>query len=230
MNDRSAEYHSRLDSDPKTTGFAILLACLLTYLGTLLLFPPSRRSESIEEAVLRFGYPGPTRYSREIRVRLTQEGPSPSPPNRILGGIRRVPNVPQGAEGTPAPPRSRRARSRQVPDLSGLSRDGTTGSLLRHRFDLPTVQSEELVIVNLVKPEYPLQAIERSLEGHVELLALVNEQGSVDDVEVIQSAGALLDQAAAAAVRRCRFLPYRIGGRVQAVYADFKFNFALVDR
>jgi len=230
MRDRTSEYHSRLDSDPRTTGVSIALACLLTYLATLLVFPPSRHSESIEEAILRFGYPGPTRYSREIRVRLTREGLAPSPPNRILGGIRKVPDQPQGAEGTPAPPKSRHPSSRQSPDLAGLSREGTIGSLLRHRFDLPTVQSEELVIVTLVKPEYPAQAVERNIEGRVELLALVNEQGTVDAVEIVKSAGALLDQAATSAVRRCRFVPYKVGGKVQAVYADFKFNFTLLER
>jgi protein TonB len=90
------------------------------------------------------------------------------------------------------------------------------------------VQSEDLIILELVRPEYPHEAVEQQLAGHVELLALVNERGTVDDVELVQSAGPLLDRAAENAVRRCRFAPYRVGGRPHSVYANFRFNFTLV--
>ena len=180
---------------------------------------------------MRFGYPGPTRFEREIRVRLTEESIQARPANRLMGGIQRLPAVAQADQGTPTRAGSRRRAGQGGQSrFPGLDLESVLGSIRHHRFDLPTVQSEELVIVSLVKPDYPPVAIEQGLEGRVELLALVNTRGLVEDVEILRSAGALLDGAASMAVRRCRFAPYRIGGRAQSVYANFKFNFTLLDR
>ena len=90
------------------------------------------------------------------------------------------------------------------------------------------MQSEDLIILELVRPEYPREAVEQGVIGHVELIALVNESGTVDDVEFVISAGPLLDDASERAVRQCRFLPYQRNGRPQAVYANFRFNFTLL--
>ncbi len=214
------------------TGYSLLLACAITVAITLIIFPPSVQHQTLDELTMRFGYPGPTRYEREIRVRLTG-GAIETPParNRMLGNLVRVPPVTTGAVGPPTLPGSRHGSRTSGPSgLGGESNDDLISALRHRRYDLPTVQSEELVILALVKPEYPQVAIEQGLEGRVELLALVDIRGEVQEVDIVRSAGHLLDGAAAAAVRRCRFKPYVRNGRIQAVYADFKFNFTLLDR
>jgi TonB family protein len=213
------------------TGYSLLMACAISVALTLLLFPPALRHQRLDEIALRFGYPGPTRYEREIRVRLTGEGVAIPAQNRLLGNLLRVPDATPGPAGRPTPPGSVRGPRGAGPSgLGGLGYDELTTTSRHRRFDLPTVQSEELVILTLVKPDYPRVAIEQGIEGRVELLALVDTVGAVREVEILKSAGRLLDGAAAMAVRRCRFQPYARDGRVQSVYANFRFNFTLLDR
>jgi protein TonB len=206
------------------------MACTLCLGLTLLLFPPALRHEPLDQIALRFGYPGPTHYEREIRVRLTGETEISPAANRLLGNVRRVPDGVTGEGGRPS--RAGVTRGPKGPGPSGLGGGGNDDvtSLAHLRGSLPTVQSDELVIVTLVKPDYPRVAIEQGVEGRVELLALVDTVGAVRDVEVIQSAGRVLDGAASMAVRRCRFQPYVRNGRVQPVYANFRFNFTLLER
>lgn len=227
MRERSEVHHSRRDADPVAMGKAVFLSCLSSLLLTYVLFPPASRQESAEELTRRFGYPGPTHYEREIRVRLPDQSASTAP-NRLLGGLRR--DAGANEVGTPVPLSRARAKSgkaRQFPGLDGLTSGLDRSRSLRH-LDLPTVQSEDLIILELVRPEYPRQAVEQGMVGHVELLALINDRGTVDDVELVQSAGPWLDEAAETAVRRCRFAPYRVNGKPQAVYANFRFNFTLL--
>lgn len=227
MATRSEKYRSRLDHDPTTMGFSVLLSCLLSCLLTLLLFPPSRHHEDLEESMKRFGYQGPTRYEREIEVRLSDQAPLLLGQNRLLGGIRKSPD--SNTEGVPLAADAEahgKGNRREFPGLAGLAASGEDARRLR-LLHLPVVQSEDLIAVDLVRPEYPREAIARGDTGHVELAGLVNEHGAVEDVMVLHSAGDLLDHAAADAVRRCRFLPYRSHGEAQAVWANFRFRFDL---
>lgn len=226
MATRSERYTSRLDHDPTTMGLAVFLTCLVSCLATFLAFPPSHRDENVEESMKRFGYAGPTRYEREIEVRLSDQAPLVLGENRLIGGLK---STNQATAGAPVPESGRARHKGKEADfagLAGLNESGTEGRHLRH-LNLPTVQSEDLIIVELVRPDYPREAVAQGVTGRVELLALVNTRGTVDDVEIVQSAGGLLDDACAQAVRRCRFLPFRMNGEVKPVYADFHFNFKL---
>lgn len=229
MQERSdVVHHSRREADPVAMGKAVFISCLVSVLVTYAVFPPASRQETAEELTRRFGYPGPTHYEHEIRVRLADQSPSQAP-NRLMGGLRQ--NAGSSDAGTPVAqsrPRGKSNQPRQFPGLDGLAESGLDRSRSLRHLNLPTVQSEELVILELVRPEYPHLAVEQGIVGHVELLALVNERGTVDDVELVQSAGPLLDEAAETAVHRCRFAPYRVNGKAQAVYANFRFNFTLL--
>src|SRR5262245_40449107 len=228
MSKRTAEYHSRLDGDPATMGLAVLLSCLLSCLITYLVFPPHTRKQNLEELMLRFGYPGPTRYEREIRVRLTDQAPTDPGRNRLVGGLERTEEHKVAGQPVAVNDMRRKGRKREFPGLAGLTESGAEAAHRLRHLNLPTVQSEDLIIVELVRPEYPPEAVQQGLIGRVELLALINVHGTVEDVEVVQSAGLLLDEAAAKAVRSCRFLPYRVEGEARPVYADFRFNFTLL--
>src|SRR5262249_23721597 len=99
MATRSEKYRSRLDHDPTTMGLSVLIASAVSLLVTFILFPPNQRNEDLEESMKRFGYEGPTRYEREIEVRLSDQAPLLMGQNRLLGGIRRSPD--SKSEGTP---------------------------------------------------------------------------------------------------------------------------------
>lgn len=64
------------------------------------------------------------------------------------------------------------------------------------------------------KPVYPQLARRRGQEGLVQLLANVDEKGTLVHLTVAKSSGfTLLDEAALAAVRKWRFKPGEIGGK-----------------
>ena len=93
---------------------------------------------------------------------------------------------------------------------------------------VPIFQSDELIIEQLVRPEYPEDARQRGIEGKVKVLALVDTAGKVVEAEVMTASGEpQLDRAAEVAVRRCRFRPYQVGGERREVYAVFVFAFRI---
>lgn len=92
----------------------------------------------------------------------------------------------------------------------------------------PVVQSEDLVVEQLVRPEYPEEARAKDIEGLVELVALVDTTGQVIQVEIIGgSRNAMLDQAATSAVFQCRYRPYRVHETLERVWAYFRISFKL---
>ena len=92
----------------------------------------------------------------------------------------------------------------------------------------PVIQSQDLVIEQLIKPQYPEDARNRNIEGKVALVALVDTTGRVVSVDVMDSSGERqFEQSAAEAMWRCRFRPYRVRGEVREVYAVFRFSFRI---
>src|SRR5215470_10300449 len=122
MAKRSEEYRSRLDHDPTTMGFAVLLSCLASCLVTFLLFPPNHRAEDVEEAMKRFGYEGPTRYEREIEVRLSDQ--TSAAQNRMMGGLQKTADARSAGTPLPVDDSRRKGRRRDTPGLAGLAASG----------------------------------------------------------------------------------------------------------
>nr|WP_302664649.1 energy transducer TonB [Lysobacter enzymogenes] len=76
-------------------------------------------------------------------------------------------------------------------------------------------------------PQYPPASLRRGEGGTVRVQVRVNEQGEVDDAEVVQGSGVrALDRAAVSAVRAWRFRPATRGGRPAAdtVIVPITFN------
>jgi TonB family protein len=79
----------------------------------------------------------------------------------------------------------------------------------------PRLLSEEASRALLIQqelPPYPVQAKAAGLEGSVVLRALVGKDGTIRDVKLIRG-HLLLGQAAAEAVKRWRYRPYRVNGQ-----------------
>lgn len=85
----------------------------------------------------------------------------------------------------------------------------------------------EPVLVSQVQPEYSDDGRKARVQGRVELIAIVNSDGSVQVENVAQSLGYGLDQRAIDAVKRWRFLPGRLDGRAVPVRISVVVNFSL---
>jgi len=79
-----------------------------------------------------------------------------------------------------------------------------------------------------IRPVYPDGARARGESGDVTLEISVGADGTVDAVSVLASTGfAALDEAAARAARRARFVPAELGGRPVASRARLTLSFRL---
>ena len=174
----------------------------------------------------RFGFEGRDRYVR--RIILESTGPLNPNTGRELNMVRQ-----QAVKGGAA--KSRPSRSPQAIPETRPRRIGPGDSaedLLAHARAIyrsaPVIQSENLIIEVLVKPQYPEDARARNIEGKVALVALVDTAGSVARVDLMASTGERqLERAATEAVWQCRFRPYRVDGEVREVYAVFRFAFRI---
>ena len=81
-------------------------------------------------------------------------------------------------------------------------------------------------LLQRIEPLYPESALERRIQGEVELEALVGKDGSVEQLKLI-SGDPQLASAAADAVRRWRFRPYQSDGRDVEFSTRLTVNFRL---
>ena len=79
-----------------------------------------------------------------------------------------------------------------------------------------------------IKPKYPPAAQERGEQGDVVLEFVVTAEGRVGEVAVVQSSGFReLDEAAAATVKKARFVPAKSGRRAVESTARLKLTYRL---
>jgi TonB family protein len=94
--------------------------------------------------------------------------------------------------------------------------------------DGPIIRSEDLVIERLVRPDYPEEAREKNVEGIVELVALVDTSGSVQQIQIVGGTREpMLEDAATRAILQCRYRPYRVKDEARRVWAAFRIAFSL---
>jgi TonB family protein len=205
---------------------ASLGAFLLMLLGVASIPSVSRMLE--ETPLVRFGFEGPTRYVRLVRVEavrgaddaLTDIGKVEASPARRAGE----------RGGGPTPARRAGSARGKTPNLSGHGEANydLVARALSGQSQVPVFQSDELIIEHLVRPAYPEDARDRGIEGRVSVIAHVDTLGEVIEAQVWSRSGEpQLDRAAEAAVRQCRFRPYRVQGAAREVYAVFRFAFRL---
>ena len=206
---------------------ALSLAVSCAMLGLLMLV---RHTPPLQQALndpTRFGFEGPERFVRRIEIQSSgdQAGAMRKPSNPVL-----IPETRRGGGSSGARTRSPHAEPDPHKGAVGVG-EATTDALaqaLRRAGGVPVFQSTELVIEELVRPDYPADARERGIEGKVALMALVDTVGRVVGVELLGGElGGPLERASSEAVWRCRFKPYRISGEAREVYAVFRFAFHL---
>ena len=77
-----------------------------------------------------------------------------------------------------------------------------------------------------VNPEYPAMARQLRLEGVVELEAVINETGTVTEVNVV-SGNPLLTKNAALALKRWKFAPFLENAKPVKVVAPVSISFKM---
>lgn len=92
----------------------------------------------------------------------------------------------------------------------------------RVRLSPETLQS----VARPVEPKYPLQARQMNVEGAVVLLAHIDKDGNVQDLQVL-SGPDVLAAAAQEAVRQWRFRPHLENGKAVESEARVTVNFAI---
>jgi protein TonB len=82
--------------------------------------------------------------------------------------------------------------------------------------------------LNNPKPGYPVMSKRLGEEGQVLLRVLVSSQGSAEQVQLVRSSGfSRLDEAAAEAVARWRFVPAKVGSVATTAWVQVPVSFQL---
>lgn len=209
-----------------TAMLALSLALLAAQIVTLIPAVHRPLTRLTEPLARRFGFAGGERVVREIYL----EPPSPRAV-QFRNGARFEP-VATRRGGPVHVPQHEAPHARPVPRTTytgpGLSDQDLMARARARYSSAPVVQSEDLVVERLVRPDYPEDAREQGIEGRVALVALVDTTGTVVNVDLFSGPGQpSLEHAARLAVWQCRFRPYREGGRTREVYAVFRFNFRI---
>lgn len=115
----------------------------------------------------------------------------------------------------PPPPDLQLSRARR-PDaeLQGLSASYDFGlDLEGPSLGAPPADTDVVPLVR-VQPQYPLHALERGIEGWVEVGFTISAAGTVKDPEVLGSEpGGMFDRAALRAIRRWKYNPMVVDGK-----------------
>ena len=96
------------------------------------------------------------------------------------------------------------------------------------QFSEPVALSEEAaraMLVHIVNPVYPSEALAQKLHGPVVLQAVIGRDGSVEDLKIVRGYF-ILGRAAISAVKQWRFQPYSISGRAAATQTVITINFS----
>ena len=84
--------------------------------------------------------------------------------------------------------------------------------------------AEKITCLNCVKPKYPKLAIQRGYEGILKIKVIIEKNGLVKDIFVIQSTGyKILDNAGIKAAKKSKFYPLSKQSELNIIY-DLKLN------
>jgi protein TonB len=123
------------------------------------------------------------------------------------------------------------AAARQIgidePGVAALERDIAQ---LRLATAAPRVSNDQIKRTRYVAPEYPREAMLKSIEGSVKVRFTIDSDGKVSEASVLSStANHVFDKAALNAVRRWRFEPLTVGGEPAQATLDTSVVFKMAD-
>ena len=108
--------------------------------------------------------------------------------------------------------------------LSSLEAPGIVG---QSGSNTPTINPDALPLASL-DPDYPRQAVNQDQSGWVKVRFTVTEQGTVDDIRIIEAnPKGVFEQAALKAVREYRFRPRMVNGKAVPQRAERTIRFQM---
>jgi TonB family protein len=84
------------------------------------------------------------------------------------------------------------------------------------------------LLVNIVRPEYPADAKDQSIQGVVLLKVIIDKEGNIDNTQLV-SGHPLLAPAAIEAVKQWKYKPYLLNGNPIEVESQVTVNFTLAE-
>jgi beta-glucosidase len=112
-------------------------------------------------------------------------------------------------------------------DVGSIVQGSALGSVGRVRVSQGIMQG---LILSKVPPVYPAEAKAARVQGGVVLAAIIDKDGSVKNLNVINSASPLLEQAALDAVKQWKYKRYVLNGNPVEVDTQVTVNFTLARR
>ncbi len=203
----------------------ILPAVILIHFFALATF---ERVDALKD-LISLGYQGPAKFEPEISIFDNR-----SVPAKVASRERRVmvlqniliedEDKPKRAKGTePAPRPAERRREQQI----SLSMPGEY-SFRTYASRAAAPYREDYVILRMVQPEYPDDALREAEEGYVLVEAYIASDGSVDEAYVRSSFGAMsFETSSLAAVKQFLFKPVSEGGKPISFWVSFLVKFRL---
>ena len=213
-------YFGELATNARRVALVLVGVSAVLSLGLLI---AGRRITASDEA-MRFGYEGPEQWVE--RIRLEELAREQSPGLYVITYLSvesRKGDKPRVRSTHPNAEPSQQKTAGEGEDEMDLLAKARMLSL-----EGPLVRSEDLIIERLVRPTYPEEAREKGIEGLVELVALVDTTGAVQQIQIVGGTrDPLLERAAATAILECRYRPYRVAEQSLQVWAAFKIAFSL---
>jgi protein TonB len=208
--------------DGKVFGYAFLIALTVHIVVLLINFPEFKKATITKKAsnviVVRKYVPPPPEIKRQqvVRKKLTRKVPIPDPTPDEPEPIREPePEI----EPEPLPP--------DVEFVIGVPEPPPpSGPLLA---GVGNVSNPILIPESKVDPEYPELARVARLEGNVILQAIIHDDGTVGEIEVLRTNRPNMgfEEAAMEAVSQWRYKPALQNGRPVEVYFTVFVNFTL---
>jgi len=179
--------------------------------------------------LIQFGYRGPLTLSPEISIINDRSSPAKTTSRERRAMV--VQNVliegedkPKRAKGIePAPKPAERRREQQI----SLEEPGEY-AYRTYASHAATPYREDYVILRMVQPEYPVDALLAAEEGYVLVEAYIESDGTVNEAYVRSSFGPVSFEASSIeAVRQFLFKPVRDGGKPISFWVSFLVKFQL---
>ena len=220
-------YFRELRSTERRFAVAAGLATAISLL--VMLAMRGRVAHELFDEAQRFGFEGPDQWVERIRLEeLGSEDRAGATTYDLVfeeskqGGEKAKPAPVQRAGALP------QSSARQ--DGPGEADRDLLARARALRLEGPVVMSDQLISEAIVRPSYPDEAIDRDIEGIVELVALVDTTGNVVEVQILKSPHPLLEKAAIDAVLQCRYRPFRMHEQTLRTWAAFRYSFSLYSK
>ncbi|MCX5752479.1 MAG: TonB family protein [Candidatus Krumholzibacteria bacterium] len=206
----------------------LMLILPIVILAHFLALVTLARIEVLKDAI-SLGYEGPPKFESEISIIDNRIAPV-----RVASHERRVMVVqdvliegedkPKRAKGNePAPRPAERRREQQISlEMPGDFAYRTYASRAAAPY------REDYVILKMVKPEYPADALLSAEEGYVLVEAYIAKDGTVNEAYVRSSYGSVsFETSSLNAVKQFLFKPVHEGGKPVSFWVSFLVKFQL---